>query len=277
MSNNNQQEPRLSYADTRLGQLHLRIWPGPPDADEPPVVCLHPVPYSGRYFESFAQLLSRRASIIAPDLAGYGSSAGLDEPASIAQHAGAVADALQTQGVGRFIPLGFHTGSAVAVELALGRAKRVPKLISVTFPFLSAEERQAQSEGLGYGKLLTEDLECLRKRWRFTVNNRAAGAPLESAFVNFVEELRAGDTAWYGFKSMFEYPAEARLPKVRQPVLVINVESSLTAATRTAAQLLPAARYVEFMEMNRGIFELHGSRLVAAVAAFVEDEDAIEI
>ena len=61
------QTPRLAYADTRLGQMPLRIWPGPPVASAPAVVCLHPVPYSGRYYDHFAAVLSLRVSVIAPD------------------------------------------------------------------------------------------------------------------------------------------------------------------------------------------------------------------
>ena len=275
MSSTTTPTPRLAYADTRLGQMHLRIWPGPPDATAPAVVCLHPVPYSGRYYDHFAGLLSLRVSVIAPDLAGYGGSVALEKPASIAEHAAAVADALQDQGVARFVPLGFHTGSAVAAELALARPRRVPKLICITYPLLTAEDRKEQLASLGKAPQLGEQVESLRRRWRFTVNNRAAGVPLDSAFINFVEELRAGDRGWFGFQSMFEYPSEERLVKVKQRALVVNVDSSLKAATLVAAELLPNVSYVEFMQMNRGIFELHGPQLAATVSAFVEgvDED----
>jgi pimeloyl-ACP methyl ester carboxylesterase len=261
-------EPRRIYADTRLGQMHLQLWPGPPEANDPPVVCLHPIPYSGRYFDHFAAELSRRFTVITPDLMGYGGSAPLAEPVDLEQHAAAVADALQEQGIGRYIPLGFHTGSAVAGELALARPKRVPKLVMITYPLMNEDERSKQLQGLGRGSLSGEDLECLRRRWRFTVNNRAAGMPLDRAVINFTEELRAGDNAWFGFYSMFSYQPEDRLPRIKQPALVLNIEGSMKAATRAAAEMLSLSAYEEFSSMSRGIFELHATKLAGAVSAF---------
>ncbi|UCG71748.1 MAG: alpha/beta fold hydrolase [Chromatiales bacterium] len=262
--------PRRAYADTRLGQMNLHVWPGPAEGSALAVVCLHPIPYSGRYFDAFAAELSQHCSVVAPDLMGYGSSAELAEPVSIEDHAAAVADALQDQGFARYTPLGFHTGSAVAGELALARPKRVERLIFITYPLLNDEERAKQLQGLGRGSLAGEDIQCLGRRWRFTVNSRAAGVPLERALINFTEELRAGDNAWMGFHSMFSYTPEARLPKVNQPVLVLNVEGSLKDATRLAAELLPAASYNEFTSMSRGIFELHAAKLAGAVSQFLE-------
>lgn len=264
--------PRRAYADTRFGQMNLHVWPGPAEGAALTVVCIHPIPYSGRYFDAFAMELSKYCSVIAPDLLGYGGSAELAEPVSIEDHTAAIADALQDQGFARYVPLGFHTGAAVAGELAAARPKRVERAVFITYPFLDEEDRAKQLQGLGRGALSGEDLQCLNRRWRFTVNSRAAGVPLDRALVNFTEELRAGDKAWFGFHSMFSYKPEDRLPKIRQPVLVLNVEGSLKEATKHAAELLPAASYNEFTSMSRGIFELHAGKLASAVNAFLQAE-----
>ena len=264
--------PRRAYADTRLGQMNLHLWPGPATAGAATVVCLHPIPYSGRYFDAFAAELSQHCSVVAPDLVGYGSSAELAEPATLEDHAAAVADALQDQGIARYMPLGFHTGSAVAGELALARPTRVERRAFITYPLLDEDERAKQLHGLGRTPLSGEDLQCLSRRWRFTVNSRAAGVPLDRALVNFTEELRAGDKAWFGFHSMFSYKPEERLPKIGQPTLVLNIEGSLKDATRAAAELLPAPSYNEFSSMSRGIFELHAGKLAAAIHSFLEAE-----
>lgn len=261
---------RRAYATTRLGQMHLQIWPGPADSKLPLIVCLHPIPYSGRYYDSFATELAVKTSVIAPDLAGYGGSDALTAPASLEQHTLAIADALQDQGVGQYVPLGFHTGSAIAAELALQRPKRVPRAVCVTYPFLEQEERAKQLHGLGRGFINGEDIECLRKRWRFTVHNRAAGVPLESAITNFVEELRTGENAWFGFDAMFRYAPEERLPEVQQPVLVININSSLKEPTQAAAKLMPNAHCVDFMDMSKGVFELHATKLIGVVEQFLQ-------
>lgn len=264
--------PRRQYADTRLGQLHLHLWPGPADRDLPPVVCLHPVPYSGRYFATFARELSRHCSVVAVDMPGYGGSDPLPAPVPLDEHALAIADALQAIGLGRFVPLGYHTGSAIAGELAIARPRKVPKAVFVTYPLLDPEERAKQLQGLGRAPLTTEELESLRKRWRFTVHNRAAGVPLERAVDNFVEELRAGENAWFGFHSMFSYQPEERLPKIRQPVLVINIGGSLQAPTAAAAELLDNAHCVDFPDLGKGAFELKARRLAEATAQFLAYE-----
>ncbi len=272
MSASTSMPPRRAYADTRLGQVHLKIWPGPPDGKLPPVVCLHPIPYSGRYFDSFAAELARSVSVVAPDLPGYGGSDQLAEPAPLATHAAAIADALQASGIGQFVPLGYHTGSAVAGELALARPKRVPRAVFVTYPYLPAEEREKQLQGLGAVKLNSEELESLRKRWRFTVNNRAAGVPLDGAMTNFIEELRTGENAWFGFHSMFTYSPEERLPAIAQTALVVNLAGSLNEATRAAAERLQHPEYVEFEQMGKGAFDLHPDRLARAVVQFLETD-----
>ena len=179
---------------------------------------------------------------------------------------------LQAIGLGRYVPLGYHTGSALAGELAVARPRKVPKAVFVTYPLLDPEERAKQLQGLGRAPLTSEELESLRKRWRFTVHNRAAGVPLERAFDNFVEELRAGEQAWFGFHSMFSYQPEARLPKIRQPVLVINIGGSLRAATTAASELLDTAHCLDFPEMGKGVFELQARRLADATAQFLEYE-----
>lgn len=265
--------PRLAYQDTRLGQLHLRVWAGPAQSAAPAVVCLHPVPYSGRYFDRFAADLARFTSVVAPDLAGYGGSAPLAEPASIAEHAAAVADALQGLGLGRYVPLGYHTGAAVAAELALARPKKAARVVLAGYPLLSAEDREQQLQALGRGAPVTEELDSLRRRWRFTVQSRAAGVPVERALVNFIDELRAGDQAWFGFQSTFEYVPEERLARLAQPVLVLDIEGSLKAATRAAAGLLRDVTVVTLPHVARGAFELHAAELARVTARFIEATD----
>ncbi len=263
-------QPKRRYADTRLGQMHVTIWPGPADATLPPVVCVHPVPYSGRYFDGFAAELSHHVSVIALDLPGYGGSDPLAEPVAIADYAAAIADALQGIGVARYVPLGYHVGSVVVGELALARPKRVPAVVFVGYPFLNEEERAKQRSGLRPGVVNGEDLESLRRRWRATVNNRAAGVRFEPAFVNFVDELRAGENAWFGFHATFHYSMEQRLAKIRQPVFVVNAQGSMKAPTETAVGMLADSTCIEIAVPAKGIFELQPDKLAAAITQWLE-------
>ena len=63
-----------AYSDTERGQIHLRIFPSRVAAARPALVCLHPFPYSGSFFETIAPLLGAGRVVCAPDCPGYGGS-----------------------------------------------------------------------------------------------------------------------------------------------------------------------------------------------------------
>lgn len=267
--------PRRGYANTRFGQMHLRIWGNGAAAPHTCLVCLHPVPYSGRYFDTFAERVATDTVVVTPDLIGYGGSASMPEPISIENHAAAVADALESLHEGgfrdtNFVPLGFHTGSAVGGEMAIAHPELVSKVIFVTYPYFESAERARRVEGLPDSTPMTTDPEYRQSRWDFAIGNRPEGVPLERGFVNFSEELRAGDRAWYGFHSMFSYASAERLPLIEQRALVINTEGPLREPTRAAAQMLNDCDYREFLSMQRAVFELNAEEIAGAVRDFLQ-------
>ena len=69
--------PRRHYLDNTPGQLHVWQWQGDQSA-LPPIVCLPPVPYGGRFFDSFAQAYD--GPVWSADLPGYGFSDALVDP-----------------------------------------------------------------------------------------------------------------------------------------------------------------------------------------------------
>ena len=110
---------RRDYADSRLGQIHRRIKPA--TGSGTPLVCLHPAPFSGIYFETIMPLLDIPGGIIAPDYPGFGGSDRIDGLPSIENFAAAMHDAIDDQ-TGPVDLLGFHTGCLVAVEMAHSNA-----------------------------------------------------------------------------------------------------------------------------------------------------------
>ncbi len=254
--------------------MHLRIWGNGASAPRTCLVCLHPVPYSGRYFDTFAELIAADTVVVTPDLIGYGGSSAMPEPISIQNHADAVADALESLHEGgfrdtNFVPLGFHTGSAVGGEMAIAHPELVSKVIFVTYPYFEPAERAGRLEGLPDSTPIMTDAEYRQHRWEFAIGNRPEGVSLERGFVNFSEELRAGDRAWFGFHSMFSYAPEERLPLIRQAALVINPEGPLHAATRAAARLLPKREYRELPDVAKAAFELNTGEIAGAVREFL--------
>jgi pimeloyl-ACP methyl ester carboxylesterase len=254
--------------------MHLRIWGNGAAAPHTCLVCLHPVPYSGRYFDTFAERVAADTVVVTPDLIGYGGSSAMPEPIAIEDHAAALADALDSLHEGgfrdtNFVPLGFHTGSAVGGEMAIAHPELVSKVVFVTYPYFEPAERARRLEGLPGSTPITTDAEYRQSRWDFTIANRPEGVPLARGFVNFSEELRAGDRAWFGFHSMFSYAPEGRLPLIKQPALVINPEGPLRDPTHAAAQMLVDCDYRELLHMQKAVFELNAKEIAGAVRGFL--------
>ena len=269
------QRPRMHYVDTRQGQVHVRSWIGP-DANAPIGVCLHPVPYSGRYFHNFAACLRERCHVLAIDLPGYGGSTPTDQPISIEDHAAAVADALEEMGTqieapGGFMPIGFHTGSGVGGELALARPDLISRVVFVTYPYVELDRRPAMLEEWKHPPPIPGELQDLESRWSFTIGNRAPEVTLADAFDYFAEQLRTADRFWHGFDAMFNYAAEQRLPAIQQPTLIVNPPDALHEMTRNAAALMPEARVIETDFGKKAIFDAYPQRLADLIGEFAAD------
>ena len=148
---------KRAYVTTRLGQIHLRFLNprerGLPALDEgrmpslpepPPLVCLHPFPYSGAFFETIAPLLGEQRLICAPDCPGFGGSDSPERMLSMEELATTMLEALEASHEMAGKPcdlLGFHSGCLLAVEMARLQPDRVrmPALIDV--PYFTPEEQ----------------------------------------------------------------------------------------------------------------------------------------
>lgn len=266
-----------AYARAGFGQVHyLRAAP----TDRPrrrPLVCLHPMPYSGEYFRTFMNEMAKDRVVLAPDFPGYGFSTPPPNPASIEAHAKAMIGWLEAIGLGgrgggRVDLLGYHTGDFLAVEMSLLRPDIVRRLVLAGIPYFTGAARQSCYDRMTTNHPITDDLSSLEGRWKFTVGARASEVPLERALSLFVSELHAGDASWWGFHSAFSYPAEERLPYVSHAALVLVVAGGLADATRQAAALIDKARLVEVEGVGRGAFELGVARLAKEIRAFCDEE-----
>ena len=62
---------RRTYIDNAEGQLHVWSWMRS-QSNQPPLICLPPVPFGGRFFASFATAYG--GPVWSADLPGYGGS-----------------------------------------------------------------------------------------------------------------------------------------------------------------------------------------------------------
>jgi pimeloyl-ACP methyl ester carboxylesterase len=270
-----------TYADTRMGQVHLLIArPATGTAKRPALAIFHPTAQSGAYFELFMRELATDRIVIAPDTPGYGGSDRPAGPPDTGQYAAALGDALdrvrRDLGIRELDVGGYHTGSMIAIELALQQATRVRRLLLAAIPYYEAgPKRQQMLERLSADKPLSPELDYVANTWKFHVTQRNPAMSLERGFQNFWTELRSEPYHAWGFRAVFSYPAEQRLPQVRQPVGIMNVHVGLTEQTRAAAALLPHARVVEIPELTSGVFDVGAARLAREARALLDDWDGV--
>jgi 2-succinyl-6-hydroxy-2,4-cyclohexadiene-1-carboxylate synthase len=122
---------------TPFGLIALRTTEG----SLPPVVCLHGFTLHGGMFERLAGLLGH--AVLAPDLPGHGHTR--VSPVDLDATIGALATAIEAQGLGGLAVVGYSQGGRVALHLAARRPDLVSRLVLVsTSTGLTESEMQAR-------------------------------------------------------------------------------------------------------------------------------------
>lgn len=246
---------RRSYFECRFGQLHVRTaFPTSGGFNEQTtLLCLHRSPRSSRAFAKFLPEVARDRSVYAPDLPGYGESDPPSQRPAIADYAAAMGDFIDAMRFREIDLLGHHSGALVAVELGILRPEQIRRIVLVSVPVFNLEEREA-FQAKSTQPAPTEDGAHLAREWQKQVQARGPGTTLEDCADGFAERLHSGANAYWGLSAAYAYPANERLPLLRQPVLVIRPRDELWDAVARARQLLRSVRVVELPDHGVGIF-----------------------
>jgi pimeloyl-ACP methyl ester carboxylesterase len=244
------------YTTCRYGQLHFLEGAPPPGAERAPtVILLHQNPSSSMEYEPLLGAMCVDRRVIAFDTPGYGMSDRPAAPLSIAGYAAAFSDGLDALGVkGALDVFGFHTGSLLAIELALLRPDRVARV-----PTDDGAALLAQSAAL----------------WRYVVTQRSAGVPLERAVAVFAEKNRTLQHGWWAYEGVWSYDYE-RLRMLRQPTLVVQPDDDLLDATRRAAALIAGAELRLLQELPRDALEIGARAFASALRDFFRSTSSRE-
>jgi pimeloyl-ACP methyl ester carboxylesterase len=124
--------------DRRWAEVHglaIHAWrsPGPPRptgaAGAVPLVLVHGLGVSSRYFLRLAGRLAAGRPVLAPDLPGFGRSATPPRPLDVHAQADFLAAWMPAMGLERAAFLGHSLGSQVVADLALRHPHRVERLV----------------------------------------------------------------------------------------------------------------------------------------------------
>lgn len=264
---------RRHYIDGPFGQVHVRVGRSR-SAVEPPLLCLHMCPKSGRQFERFLLEMVGDRDVAAPDYPGHGESDALFDGAAptIGDYADtvlAVCDALRWPTVD---VLGFHTGALVATDLATRWPARVRRL--VLFSAAALDEAEAAAFTKTYSPIpLDEAGTRFRRVWASVVRHRGPGMTLSMMAESFAESLRGGDDYEHGHAAAFRYAPQfaGALSRLTQPFVVVNPDDDLAVISRRVIPLIGAERFIEKPQWGHGLFDAHTQEVAATVRTVLAD------
>lgn len=259
-------QPRLrrGYFECRYGQLHVHnaIPAGGGFEEGTPVLCLHPIPHSGRIFGRFLAVAGAGRSVFAPDLPGFGDSDPPPARVGVAEHAAAIGDFLETMRLRQVDLLGHGFGAAVATELAATQPAHVRRLVLVSPPLsASAAEPPPMAPALDGSHLLEE--------WRRAVTYCGPAAPPEVATAALAERLRNGAQAAAAAAAERTYQLRARLAQLAIPLLVVRLGEEVAANKGQARDVPARTRLVELPDRDASLFETAPEVAAQAVESFL--------
>ena len=253
--------PRRSYRDNVAGQLHLWEWRGHQQG-LPPIVCLPPVPYGGRFFDSFAQAYD--GPLWSADLPGYGLSDALADPPTVAGYTEAMTPVLSAADQPVWLA-GFHSGALVAMEMVHRYPEQVRGLVLVDVPVFSGPEMADLRTSLTKPPAYLEQEDPLNSLFKSMVVDRLDRVAYPRALDLFFDFVGSGEARNVGFHAAAHCEVEPLARQISQPALVIATHSSLRAGTLETAEWLPNSTLVEREDITMPAFEL-GAEAIAALA-----------
>lgn len=250
--------------------MHVRCTPKA--ADKPPLLLLHPSPYSGAYYASLMRHLAPHRQTIAIDTPGFGASDPPPDQVDLDDYANAFGHALDGLGLGDepVDVLGFHTGAMVAVALALQRPLGVRRLVLGGLPFLEGEAREAAHRNTARPPTLKEDGRHLLDYWEHIAVQRHPSISLAQAQQRYNDFAQSFPQGWRAYDALYRYPAEAKIPLVAQPVLLLLIHEILLPGTLAAEPLFQRAERIDLPELGKNAFDIAPEVITAAILPFLD-------
>jgi pimeloyl-ACP methyl ester carboxylesterase len=222
-------------------------------AGQPPVVLVHGLSISSRYFVPTLRCLGSRVEAVAPDLPGFGLSVGPSRPLDVPGLADAVVAWLDATRVERAILLGNSVGTQVALDIAVRYPDRVGGLVLTGLALGASNET-----------LLRHLMDALVD---------APREPLSLWPLQAVDFVAAGPRrVWATLRHALHDRIEPKLAAVSEPALVVRGGRDPFAPQwwiEEVARRMPAAEVVCIPDATHAVCMSEPTALAEVVVSFV--------
>ena len=258
---------KKTYLETSFGQVHCRITTAENNQNKT-IVMLHPMPFSGLFYDTTTQHLSKNHTVISPDYPGYGASDRIAE-LSIEKWADCMAETLDVFDLEHPAEVvGFHTGCLVGTELSLRHPGLVNRLVLIDAPYFNAADRADMLKNNSSPPTFTEDVNSMAGIWKMNVGSKLGKVSVNRAMENLAEHLRNGENANLGFAAAFRYDAD-RMKKITHPTLVIASKSNMYETSLAAAELISSSTLIERKDIEPPVFEVYAQQIAEEILAYL--------
>ncbi len=265
---------RRGFADMRWGQIHYRIaTPAIPAAQrKPPLVLLHQSPLSSLEYGPLIAEMGRDRVVVALDTPGQGNSDGPKSEVGIGDYSAAIADALKVLGFGPQKPfdvLGNHTGTSLAIELALQEPGMVRQIVMTGMYMAPEKQIQGDIDALTFPKTSVAAFEQMCK----PVPGWASRPPMDPAADAVWGQLQIDSWQPLGrreavHKAAFKYHAikKERIAQVQQKVWMIGLNDALLRkSTQESLALFKNVQYIDQTRYGLDVFRTHAVEFAAVL------------
>ncbi len=260
------------YGAYEHGQIHFRI-SRPDDPARTPLMCFHMSPSSGRIYARLLSYLGTDRIALAPDTPGFGETDVPPRPLEIEDFAEANFGLLDQLGLtGEVDVMGYHTGSLTASEMARQQPGRIRRVILISAPIFTETELEEFRNEYAHREV-KEDGSHLVDLWKAVRFWGDKTQTLENAMEHYAEHLRGGKNSWWGHRAAFNYKLQDTLPRLGQPILVLNTEDDLHEHSLRAATLMQNGRIRELPGWSHGFLDIHTQEVDALVRAFLDTDE----
>ena len=230
-------------------------------ADGPPLVLLHGLAGSHRWWRYVIPAFARYRRVVVPELVGFGGSRPAPRQPDMGEMADIVAEWLVRNGLERVDLVGHSMGGEISIHLAASRPERIRRLVLV-----SAAGVPRDVSATAAARLATE-LARLRAWGR-----RSFVATIA------VDSLRAGPfTLYRTLRHLLADDVRPLLPRVVQPTLLVWGEHDPITPVRDAHVLrnaLPNARLFVVAGASHNVMADRPEQFVRVVREFLDEEGA---